>query len=122
MDNLEIFLKFADHGIQNLARLHNIRHLIYGLYFAMLATFISIFIAHSPDQTVNSSNLIQYLPLIAAIMGQALIILQLIISLQIHTNYDGLQEIFDSVPAIKIKNERIKTSSKKMTNRFLAFL
>lgn len=106
MKNLEMTLKWADHSIKNLARWHNIRHLIYGLYFAMLSTFIPIFLANRSENHI--------LLIAGAIMGQGLLVMQLIISVHIQLNHDGIEEILKDA----YKNTELTNKIDKLIEKY----
>lgn len=92
-----LVLEFIEHVRANLDRLSSVRHLLYGLYFALVGTILTIYYA-DPNKKPRA------LFLVASLSGVATIITQILISLEIRSNFDGLNYIFNNVGVINRLN------------------
>jgi len=110
MEESALITKSLEHAMTNLDRLINIRFWLYAFYFAMISALLTLF-----SQSKNDFAGHRLLIMFAAVLGQLVIILQLIISSQIAGNYNGIHYILGSVDFIRVQhaiNDSLKSIHK----------
>jgi hypothetical protein len=96
----DLTLKFIEHLMANIDRYYNARFAMYGLYFAIIGTVLTIYFTKNINGSDSIKKRINELFIYTSIIGQIIIILQLIISFQIEGNYATLNLIFNKVDFI----------------------
>lgn len=89
----DLTVKFIEHLMANIDRYYNARFILYGFYLAMISAVLTLYFS-------NQNNRPRNLFILASIIGQLVVFLQIIISLQIQGNYSTLNLIFNKVDFI----------------------
>jgi len=96
----ELTKKFIEHLMMNLERLIKVRLLLYGLYITAISTLMTLYFTINPTGAGPKGLFI-----IGSLVGELIVVMQIIISIQIQSSYATLDLIFNNIIIVNEINE-----------------